>query len=123
MVPVWVPILFIIRSFVVDGLRGYALAARHQSAFGMMHSRWGRFLVAGRFMRGTYGLAKGLAFGSLALVSALQALGPEALQAYWWAHWLQLGMVYLAVVLCVARGVPVLLDVQDMLEEPHIPED
>jgi CDP-diacylglycerol--glycerol-3-phosphate 3-phosphatidyltransferase len=58
--PVWVPILFIIRSFVVDGLRGFALA-RGYSAFGMMHSSWGRFLVSGRFMRGLYGLAKGLA--------------------------------------------------------------
>jgi CDP-diacylglycerol--glycerol-3-phosphate 3-phosphatidyltransferase len=50
-VPVFIPIVFIVRSFAVDGLRSYALS-RRQSAFGMMSSRLGRFLVASRFMRG-----------------------------------------------------------------------
>ena len=50
MVPLWVPIVFLIRSFVVDGVRGAALS-RGKSGFGMMHSSWGRFLVASRFMR------------------------------------------------------------------------
>lgn len=112
-VPVWVPILFIVRSFVVDGLRGYALAKGY-SAFGMMHSRWGRFLVAGRFMRGLYGLAKGLAFGALAAALAVER------GAAWLADpaWLQPAawvLVYLSVTLCVARGVPVLLDIRDLL--------
>ena len=44
MVPLWVPIVFLIRSFVVDGIRGLALA-RGKSGFGMMHSALGRFLV------------------------------------------------------------------------------
>jgi CDP-diacylglycerol---glycerol-3-phosphate 3-phosphatidyltransferase len=50
MVPLWVPIVFLIRSFVVDGIRGVALA-RGKSGFGMMHSPLGRFLVGSRFMR------------------------------------------------------------------------
>jgi CDP-diacylglycerol--glycerol-3-phosphate 3-phosphatidyltransferase len=35
LVPLWVPIVFLIRSFVVDGIRGVALA-RGKSGFGMM---------------------------------------------------------------------------------------
>lgn len=119
-IPVWIPILFIVRSFVVDGLRGYALAARGQSAFGMMHSKWGRFLVAGRFMRGLYGLAKGLAFGALTLASALTAMGPQVVSDWAWVFWAEPTLVYLSVVLCVARGVPVLLDTRALLENPDL---
>jgi len=119
-VPVWVPVLFIVRSFVVDGLRSYALAARGRSAFGMMHSKWGRFLVAGRFMRGLYGLAKGLAFGALTLASALRALGAPATEDWAWVFWAEPILVYLSVALCVARGVPVLLDTRKLLETPDL---
>jgi len=115
MVPVWVPILFIVRSFVVDGLRGYALAARGQSAFGMMHSQWGRFLVAGRLMRGSYGLAKGLAFGALALAWSLPLMPAEMAGGLAWVPWARHILVYLSVIMCVARGVPVLLDIQALL--------
>ncbi len=117
-VPVWIPILFIIRSFVVDGLRGYALARGH-SAFGMMHSPWGRFLVSSRFMRGLYGLAKGLAFGVLALSAVLQVAGPQPEIALLdWLPAAEFVLVYLTVALCLARGVPVLLDIRYLLEQP-----
>jgi CDP-diacylglycerol--glycerol-3-phosphate 3-phosphatidyltransferase len=119
-IPVWIPILFIVRSFVVDGLRGYALAARGQSAFGMMHSKWGRFLVAGRFMRGLYGLAKGLAFGALTLSSAITVLGQGAAADWAWVFWAEPALVYLSVVLCIVRGVPVLLDTRDLLDNPDL---
>ncbi|MFZ5586058.1 MAG: CDP-alcohol phosphatidyltransferase family protein [Thermodesulfobacteriota bacterium] len=117
--PVWVPILFIVRSFVVDGLRGYALAKGY-SAFGMMRSRWGRFLVAGRFMRGLYGLAKGLAFGALAALLAVER------GAAWLADpaWLRPAagiLVYASVALCLARGAPVLFDIRGLLGAPAPP--
>ena len=121
-VPVWIPILFIVRSFVVDGMRGYALS-RGLSAFGMMHSPWGRFLVASRFMRGLYGLAKGLAFGLLAFTSALQTLGGRAPAEYAWAFWAEPIVVYLTVGLCVLRGVPVLWDITDILESAQPPRE
>lgn len=121
-VPIWIPILFIIRSFVIDGLRGYALS-RGQSAFGMMHSRWGRFLVSGRFMRGLYGLAKGSAFTALIMGQALTIMGPEELAISLpslsglipWMPWVEGVTMYLAAALCLARGVPVLLDVRKYL--------
>lgn len=113
-VPLWVGVAFITRSFLVDGLRGYALA-KGFSAFGMMHSPVGKFLVSGRFMRGLYGLAKGLAFGFLTLAMALEALGPEAVTQMAWVLWMAPILVYFSVILCIIRGVPVLMDIRHLM--------
>ncbi len=115
-VPVFIPILFILRSFVVDGLRNFALT-RGRSAFGMMHSPWGRFLVAGRLMRGLYGLAKWAAFCALAFNSGLVALEPAQAAHRGWTWVVEAGLVYLATALCLARGVPVLLDIRALLDQ------
>ncbi len=106
LVPLWVPIVFLIRSFVVDGIRGVALA-RGKSGFGMKYSRLGRFLVASRFMRAFYGLAKAVVFGLLYLIHALALKYPGAPLAL---HPLNQALIFLTVALCVARGIPVLLD-------------
>jgi CDP-diacylglycerol--glycerol-3-phosphate 3-phosphatidyltransferase len=106
MAPLWVPIVFLIRSFVVDGVRGAALS-RGKSGFGMMHSSWGRFLVASRFMRAFYGLAKAVVFCQLYLTHALALhypTAPAVLQP------LNQGLILLSVALCVLRGIPVILD-------------
>jgi CDP-diacylglycerol--glycerol-3-phosphate 3-phosphatidyltransferase len=106
MVPLWVPIVFLVRSFIVDGIRGVALA-RGKSGFGMMHSPLGKFLVASRFMRAFYGLAKALAFGFLYLTHALALKYPGVPLAL---HSLNQALIFLATALCVVRGIPVLLD-------------
>jgi CDP-diacylglycerol--glycerol-3-phosphate 3-phosphatidyltransferase len=106
MVPLWVPIVFLIRSFVVDGMRGAALA-RGKSGFGMMHSPWGRFLVASRFMRAFYGLAKAVVFGLLYLTHTLALKHPQVMATL--QPWNR-GLIFLAVGLCVLRGIPVVLD-------------
>jgi len=106
MVPLWVPIVFLIRSFIVDGVRGVALA-RGKSGFGMMHSPIGKFLVASRFMRAFYGLAKGMVFCLLYLTHALALKYPCAAQTLLSA--IQV-LIFLVVALCVVRGIPVLLD-------------
>ncbi len=106
LVPLWVPVIFLIRSFVVDGIRGVALT-RGKSGFGMMHSPLGRFLVASRLMRALYGLAKGVTFSFLWLTHALtykDAAAAAALQP------LNAGLILFTTALCVLRGVPVLLD-------------
>jgi Phosphatidylglycerophosphate synthase len=116
---VWVavPILFILRSFVVDGLRSYALS-RGLSAFGMMHSKWGRFLVASRLMRGLYGVAKAGAFCAMSLHMALNSLGEPLAVVWQWVPLVEYILIYLAVGLCIARGVPVLMDIRDILGPP-----
>jgi CDP-diacylglycerol--glycerol-3-phosphate 3-phosphatidyltransferase len=106
MVPLWVPIVFLVRSFVVDGIRGVALA-QGKSGFGMMHSPLGRFLVASRFMRAFYGLAKAVAFCFLYLTHALVLKDPEILATL---QPLNQSLIFLTVGLCVLRGIPVVLD-------------
>ena len=106
MVPLWVPIVFLVRSFVVDGIRGVALA-QGRSGFGMMHSPLGRFLVASRFMRAFYGLAKAVVFGVLYLTHALALENPEILVTL---HPLNQILIFLTVGLCILRGIPVVLD-------------
>ena len=106
LVPLWVPIVFLIRSFIVDGIRGVALA-RGKSGFGMMYSSLGRFLVASRFMRFLYGLAKGVIFGLLYLTWALALKNPNILITL---HPLNQSLIFLTTGLCIIRGLPVLQD-------------
>jgi CDP-diacylglycerol--glycerol-3-phosphate 3-phosphatidyltransferase len=106
MVPLWVPIVFLVRSFIVDGIRGVALA-QGKSGFGMMHSPVGRFLVASRFMRAFYGIAKALVFGFLYLTQALALENPKILVTL---QPLNQALIFLTVGLCILRGIPVLLD-------------
>lgn len=108
LVPVWVALVFITRSLIVDSIRGQGIAQGY-TAFGMLKGFWGQLLVAGRFMRGLYGTVKALAFAWLLLLQPLPAVYPEL-----WTHWgavLRVGadmLVYAAVVLCVIRALPVI---------------
>jgi CDP-diacylglycerol--glycerol-3-phosphate 3-phosphatidyltransferase len=106
MAPLWVPIVFLLRSFIVDGIRGVALT-RGKSGFGMMHTAMGRFLVASRFMRALYGLAKAVVFSLLYLTHALALKYPNAALAL---YPLNQGLIFITMALCVIRGIPVLLD-------------
>lgn len=110
LVPVWVAIVFITRGLMVDTVRSHA-AAQGQSAFGMMRSPLGRFLVAGRFMRGFYGTVKAFAFGWILAFQPVPHLWP----GFWsqWSDWIQpvaAGLVYASVGLCLIRGLPVLFE-------------
>lgn len=110
LVPIWVALIFIIRGTVVDSIR-YAAISRGETAFGMMRSSWGRFIVAGRFMRGFYGVVKAVTFGWIFMIQPWPALFPEL-----WANWggtAQLIadlLVYVCVTLCIVRGLPVILE-------------
>jgi CDP-diacylglycerol--glycerol-3-phosphate 3-phosphatidyltransferase len=106
LVPLWVPIIFLIRSFIVDSIRGVALT-RGKSGFGMMHSPLGRFLVASRFMRALYGLAKGVIFGLLYLTWTLALKDPNILITL---HPLNQVLIFFTTGLCLIRGLPVIRD-------------
>lgn len=123
MVGLWVPLVVMTRSFLVDTARGMALA-HGRTAFGegtMMRSPLSRFLTGGRLMRNLYGVVKVAAFvllGTLMTVAQAQAAGadvssPAALARVAVAADVS---VWVAVALCVVRGVPVLLDSRAYLE-------
>ncbi len=108
MIPIWIPILFITRGFLVDSVRS---TSRSQTPFSMMNSRVGKFLVAGRLMRGFYGATKGAAFSTMFLVYALPGIMPGYLKP--WQYILEIAayiLVFLAVLLCLIRGIPVLIE-------------
>lgn len=112
-VALWVPLVVATRSFLVDAARGFALASG-RTAFGeetMARSRLTRFLTASRAMRDLYGGSKVAAFVSLGALVILDRAGAQ-LGA---VELLASASVLLAVGLCVARGVPVLVDVRAYL--------
>jgi CDP-diacylglycerol--glycerol-3-phosphate 3-phosphatidyltransferase len=113
MVGIWVPAIFLTRSFVVDGIRGVAVKRGH-TPFGMMTSPVGKFLVASRFMRALYGAVKMAAFLALAgAMGAVEAGWPSAPAALAAAQ----ALVYASVALNLLRGIPVLFDSRDLFRE------
>ena len=117
LIPVWIPLLVLSRSFIVDGLRSLSYS-EGKTAFGknnMMRSPLTQWLTAGRFMRAVYGYAKALAFAFLCGLQAYEhhdasgtVLGKVYdVDAFRWIGW---GLVYLAVVLTVVRALPVIFD-------------
>ncbi len=114
MIPLAIPIIFIIRGTVVDSVRSFSLL-RGETPFGMMRSRWGRWLVASPAMRTSYGVAKGFAFCTLAL-----ALGLGGTSATAWANGVKLFaqiVSWIATAYCILRGVPVLVEGRSLLAD------
>jgi CDP-diacylglycerol--glycerol-3-phosphate 3-phosphatidyltransferase len=111
LVPVWVPLLFVIRGTIVDAIRAGQTSTRRESPFAMMETGIGRWLVAGKFMRIFYSVLKASAFCWLLLIAPIPALWPA-----FWAQWSGLlqgtgsVLVYLAVAVCLARGLPVIVE-------------
>jgi CDP-diacylglycerol--glycerol-3-phosphate 3-phosphatidyltransferase len=110
LVPLWVALVFITRGVLVDSIRGQA-AAYGIGAFEMMRSPLGRFLVAGRLMRGVYGAIKAIAFAWILLFQPVPAMWPG-----WWGVWadsvqaVTAVLVFAAVAMCLVRGVPVVIE-------------
>jgi CDP-diacylglycerol--glycerol-3-phosphate 3-phosphatidyltransferase len=99
------------RGVIVDTIRSSNAVAQGKAPFALMRSPLGKLLVAGKFMRILYAVVKASAFAGL----ALQKPGPLLLPVFWdYIGWLLTGLtyffVYLAVVLCIARGLPVIAE-------------
>ena len=111
LVRAWVPLVFIWRGVIVDTIRSSNAVAQGMAPFALMRSRFGKLVVAGKFVRGLYAVVKAAAFAGLALQRPFPYYLPEL--------WSQVGgaltaftyfCVYLAVVLCIARGAPVVAE-------------
>jgi CDP-diacylglycerol--glycerol-3-phosphate 3-phosphatidyltransferase len=110
LVPMWVAMVFIIRGTMVDAIR-YGAIAQGETAFGMMRSPLGRFLVASRFMRGLYGSVKALTFGWVLLIQPVPQLDPALWAAYSEAFaMVTMILVASSVALCLLRGLPVVVE-------------
>lgn len=112
-IPAWIPIVVAVRGLLVDGARAVAFE-RGLTAFGpttMMRSKLGNFLVASRESRSAYGIAKAAAF-TLMIVAYAPAL-PETMSRI--VLTIARIFVYASVVLCVLRGIPVLLEARRLV--------
>lgn len=109
--PVWVPLVFIVRGSIVDAIRAGEGVAKGTRPFDMMQRPLARWLVAGRFMRAFYAVVKAHAFCWLLLIQPMPAMLPGVWQQW---SWLLQGigsvLVWLSVLLCVARGLPVVVE-------------
>jgi CDP-diacylglycerol--glycerol-3-phosphate 3-phosphatidyltransferase len=115
-VPLWIPLIVVTRSFVVDAVRGLALA-RGKTAFGdssMARSALTRFLTGSRVMRSIYGVAKLAAFVLLGALIATEGAVSEAGLAGLESAALVCASVTVA--LCVVRGLPVIADAAAYLQ-------
>jgi phosphatidylglycerophosphate synthase len=99
MLPVAIPLIVIVRTTLTDALRSVGVS-RGTAPFEQSRNPIGRFLVASSWMRSGYAVSKIVTFTGLALVQALTALQPvtPALRVVAW----------LAVVICLLRGLPVM---------------
>ena len=104
LVPPLIPIVVVARGTLTDAIRNVALKHGY-SAHRMMRSRLGHWLVAGPMMRTAYAIVKLVAFVLLALALGLshERWGDAVLGAGQIAAWA-------ALTLCIARGLPVLVE-------------
>jgi CDP-diacylglycerol--glycerol-3-phosphate 3-phosphatidyltransferase len=109
-IPVWIPLLFLVRGTFVDAVRAFA-SEQGFTAFGektMQQSALGKFLVASNFSRFSYAVAKAMAFCLLIAAHTQAGSGnyiPEIATFF----------LYFSVAFCVIRGLPVLVEGKSMI--------
>ncbi len=117
LIPVWIPIVVVSRGIMTDSVRNYALKYG-KTAFGsttMMRTRLGKFLTGSPIMRTSYAVMKGVTFTLLILVSVLDQfwsfIGHPELSRYTpTVHMLGLILAVLTAVMCLIRGIPVIIE-------------
>ncbi len=109
LIPLWVPLVVILRSFVTDGFRGYALS-KGKTAFGkktMMAGKIGIFFVSSRFSRVLYAIAKAAAFSLLAFELYLIEVSYSNIGTF---KSITYSLVLFTVAFCIIRGFFVVYD-------------
>jgi CDP-diacylglycerol--glycerol-3-phosphate 3-phosphatidyltransferase len=106
--PLWVPLVVIVRGIVVDGFRAMALEQGF-TAFGtstMQQSPLAKLIVSSKFSRTTYAVTKAAAFAFL-ILGHTPGFPPAVNGAI-----TLVGLIctYVSVAFCVARGLPVLME-------------
>jgi phosphatidylglycerophosphate synthase len=104
-IPVWIPLLFMVRGVFVDAIRSDA-STEGFTAFGaktMMQSGLGKFLVASNFSRFSYAVSKAVAF-CLLIAAHTKLCQPTAVPT------IAMAVAYFSCAFCVLRGLPVFFE-------------
>lgn len=110
-IPVWVPLLYLVRGTFVDAIRAQA-SEQGFTAFGektMMQSALGKFLVSSNFSRFTYAICKALAF-CLLILAQVSSYKSTVLPA------IATALVYASAAFCIIRGLPVIVEGKALLK-------
>lgn len=107
------PLIVLMRGTFVDAVRAVA-PSKGLSPFEMMRSRVGRFLVKSPWLRTSFAIAKAVTFFFLALTHGLAASGSSALATI---NVVAQVCAWLALLLCLLRGIPVLIEAPRALRE------
>lgn len=109
LIPLWIPLVVVSRSFVTDGFRSYAFS-RGKDAFGkntMMNNDMGILFVSSRFSRVLYATAKAAAFSMLALQLYLIEVSYPNIGIF---KDFTYSLVLFTVAFCIIRGLFVVYD-------------
>jgi CDP-diacylglycerol---glycerol-3-phosphate 3-phosphatidyltransferase len=119
LVPLWVALVVVTRGILTDAVRSFAMG-HGLTAFEMMETSWGQWLVAHRFMRALYGVAKAVTFPALALLHTLQLAWQSSPQAGLLPALAIIAtvLVLITVTLTLLRGVPVLVEARRFFAPP-----
>ncbi|MDR1057646.1 MAG: CDP-alcohol phosphatidyltransferase family protein [Coxiellaceae bacterium] len=107
---VWIPIIFLTRGILVDSIRK-PYAYRGKLPFSVMRTPVGKFLVASRIMRFMSGFIKLVAFAWLFFLIPATELWPNIFLVHIsWYNYISNILIFSAVAICLARGIPVVLE-------------
>ena len=110
LIPMAIPLVVIVRTTLTDALRAIGIG-QGKAPFAQHGTRLGQFLVGSSWMRTSYAIAKIVTFCGLALVQAWADFPHESIQGRAAASLLVTlrTAAWLTVVLCVLRGLPVIV--------------
>lgn len=118
--PLWVGLLFLVRGGLVDAIRARRVAEDGTAPFDALRHPLARWLVKGRFMRGFYAAIKAITFCWLLFFLPMPVLLAETAPALWsavapYATLLGTLLIWLSALLCVVRGLPVVMEYAHVL--------
>jgi CDP-diacylglycerol--glycerol-3-phosphate 3-phosphatidyltransferase len=123
LVPVAIPVIFVLRGTIVDSLRSVHVSAG-TAPFKGMRTSIGKWLVGSPFMRSAYGISKLISFTGLALTHTLAAYAVNGVVAQTTVERsLMIFAVtsWISVAFCLARGLPVVIEAMPSAVKRDLP--
>ena len=116
LIPIIIPLIVITRGTLTDAVRAVGLSGG-EAAFDQLKHPISQFVVSSRLMRDFYGVTKAFAFAFVTASLGLRTLGHA------WAgrvHLLALTLVWIAIMLTIIRGLPVLIESYRLFKNPPL---
>ena len=113
-IELWFPLVAITRGFITDTIRSAAME-KGLTPFGMQKNAICKWITGSKFMRITYAVAKVVAF-VIIIASKIPCIDEHTANITFNAGYI---LALIAIILCVVRGVPVLIEAKSVIEDKH----